>query len=159
MFIFRNPVKKFYNSEHFLVSKLSIFLSLSISILYMFSAYFAWFLLNAPNLYKCLTFCVSLCVCVCFRSGANVIMRRHKSVVETPTDATATTSPDDDRPMRRVSYLRATANDSSLQMLDSDDSESVQSPTAATTTPANAATSPSSAEAIDAQTLAQQLKR
>lgn len=36
-------------------------------------------------------------------------MRRHKSVIE-----------DDDRPVRRVSYLRATANENSLQLLDSD---------------------------------------
>lgn len=89
-------------------------------------------------------------------------MRRHKSIVDpsttqSGTDVTATT-PDDDRPMRRVSYLRATANDSSLQMLDSDDSEFIQSPTSSQSA-ANAATSPSSAEAIDAQTLAQQLKR
>lgn len=36
-------------------------------------------------------------------------MRRHKPVIE-----------DDDRPVRRVSYLRATANEGSLQLLDSD---------------------------------------
>lgn len=38
----------------------------------------------------------------------NVIMRRHKSVVE-----------DEDRPVRRVSYLRATANENVLT-IDSD---------------------------------------
>lgn len=36
-------------------------------------------------------------------------MRRHKSVIE-----------DDDRPVRRVSYLRATANENSLQLLDNE---------------------------------------
>ena len=35
---------------------------------------------------------------------SNVVLRRHKSVIE-----------DDERPVRRVSYLRATANESSLQ--------------------------------------------
>lgn len=103
-----------------------------------------------------------ICFFYYYAPGANVIMRRHKSIVDpsttqSGTDVTATT-PDDDRPMRRVSYLRATANDSSLQMLDSDDSEFIQSPTSSQSA-ANAATSPSSAEAIDAQTLAQQLKR
>lgn len=82
-------------------------------------------------------------------------MRRHKSTIEPATSSDAATTPDDDRPMRRVSYLRATANDSSLQMLDSDDAEFAQSPTASE---GAAATAPS-AEQLDAQTLAQQLKR
>ncbi len=43
----------------------------------------------------------------CF-ADQNVIMRRHKSVAE-----------DEDRPVRRVSYLRATANENALT-IDSD---------------------------------------
>lgn len=43
----------------------------------------------------------------CF-TDQNVIMRRHKSVAE-----------DEDRPVRRVSYLRATANENALT-IDSD---------------------------------------
>lgn len=86
-------------------------------------------------------------------------MRRHKSTVDATAAATSgadsATTPDDDRPMRRVSYLRATANDSSLQMLDTDADEFLQSASTSSATIA----SPSSAEAIDAQTLAQQLKR
>lgn len=39
------------------------------------------------------------------RLDPNIIMRRHKSVTD-----------DDDRPMRRVSYLRATANENALPL-------------------------------------------
>lgn len=42
---------------------------------------------------------------ILFIVDANQVVRRQKPVIE-----------DDDRPMRRVSYLRATANESALQI-------------------------------------------
>lgn len=124
-------------------------------------------------------------------------MRRHKpattanTITTTPPDTqtqSASGKIDDDRPMRRVSYLRATANDSSLQLMqdsagvaasDADSTVTTTTSTAAESTTQSpvvgnpdgsgvgggmmmmlggwpAARSP---DGIDAQTIAQQLKR
>lgn len=71
-------------------------------------------------------------------------MRRHKSVIE-----------DDDRPVRRVSYLRATANEGSLQLLDSDMDNSPMS--APPYTPMSAP--PYTPTETDVQPITQVLKR
>lgn len=120
-----------------------------------------------------------------FRPGTNVIMRRHKSAALDPataSSATPATNNDDDRPMRRVSYLRATANDSSLQLMDAEAdaaaaaSASAAAPTNTAAAEAASAASPTGTDGAqlgamlpagrspdgigyDAQTIAQQLKR
>lgn len=110
-------------------------------------------------------------------------MRRHKSAAldpvatgGSPSSSTSTPTNDDDRPMRRVSYLRATANDSSLQLLDAEaDAASAASASAAAATAGGTSTaSPTGTDGAqlgallarspdgvgyDAQTIAQQLKR
>lgn len=72
----------------------------------------AVFMWNVVYPLKCMLFSFlteSMFFFCCRTTDTNVIMRRHKSIIE-----------DDDRPVRRVSYLRATANENSLQLLDSD---------------------------------------
>lgn len=105
--------------------------------------------------------------CACVRlsnAGTNVIMRRQKIPDQLEAGGGATTpTNDDDRPMRRVSYLRATANDSSLQLLDGDATTNVASLEGGSPTTtesgggAEAARSPDGSN--DQLTVAQQLKR
>lgn len=115
-----------------------------------------------------------------FFTGTNVIMRRQKSSVAiTPTanvptqmfSTMASSSPNDieDRPKRRISYLRATANDNSMQVLESSDigvsknRKSLNLPVTTTSTETDDVLLPISQSRIldftDPQTIAQQLKR